>query len=132
MKRYIDFYDNDVKDFYTKRFDIPNDVFIAETIEHYYPELCCLTQYDISTMETLITVLDENNNFIIKKTFNNLDSKRPEDIINFLCGAINSALYPMIEEKKEIKRIAVKKCECCGAPLRGLKCEYCGIEYLEG
>jgi hypothetical protein len=24
-----------------------------------------------------------------------------------------------------------RKCECCGAPLKGSRCEYCGVEYID-
>lgn len=26
-------------------------------------------------------------------------------------------------------KAAPKTCECCGAPLQGNKCDYCGVEY---
>ncbi len=31
----------------------------------------------------------------------------------------------------ETNKLVAKKCSCCGAPLNGLKCGYCGVEYLD-
>ena len=45
---------------------------------------------------------------------------------------INSPMGKLIPPpviRPKIEPIAPQVCKCCGAPLRGSKCDYCGVEY---
>lgn len=65
----------------------------------------------------------------------NLFSKVEIDDWEFLTKEeIAEKVIKIIENKtipKSDKKIYLKRCECCGAILSGLTCEYCGAEYIE-
>ena len=51
--------------------------------------------------------------------------------VNSIVSAIVSLLRNKYNKQNNLKKIFIKgnRCVCCGAPLKGLKCEYCDTEY---
>lgn len=76
-------------------------------------------------------------NLINKTVFLSLvkDTKSAGELgeIRFIDGRMQiytGSTWALVEDDRQTERlIKPKHCECCGAPLIGYQCEYCGVVY---
>ena len=77
-------------------------------------------------MAELITISTTNstklaNNIVYKNDLSYI----ADDIINWYDDVVTiNGKYNELEPKYKLR-----KCECCGGPLKGITCEWCGAEY---
>ena len=105
--------------------------YIISNLREKYPQFTTTTEYDFINDYFLIHIWNGDyfkSDLFLSLQIANWNFKSKEEIVDEVVKAIEKKLNPPFIPKK---KIILKKCECCGAILNSLTCEYCGAQYME-
>lgn len=102
--------------------------YIISILKDRYSHFTFTTAYDCcrDTFTVLIWMDKYGGSLFSKVEIDDWEFLAKEEIVE--------KIIKIIENKtilKSDKKIYLKRCECCGAILSGLTCEYCGAEYFK-
>ena len=105
--------------------------YIISALNSKYPHFTATTEYDSLHDDFLIYIWNGKwieQNLFLKMRITNWNFKDEGEIVDEVVKAVEKKLNPQTLSKK---KITLKRCECCGAILNSLTCEYCGAQYME-
>lgn len=105
--------------------------YIISNLKEKYNQFTITIEYDFFQDEALIYLWNGkrfDNDLFMSIRINHFGYKYKDEILEEVIQAVEKRLNP----KPIIKsKITLRKCECCGAILNSLTCEYCGAQYME-
>ena len=104
---------------------------VIKELNDKYPEYTITTELNPTILQLNVNIWNcsyWDRNLLLRVPFDSfeIETETFDYVIEKVSKALEKKIYPEIGMPE---RINIKRCECCGAPLTSLTCDYCGVKY---